>query len=263
MLAIVGSTYVITLFLQILKSGKRYKIPLIEVGEIKKLVEPKFIAFNTTIKSPRFRKFFKRSLKLIFFSLIFIYIGYTIINLLKKLFIIYQLYNSQQLNQLEGTGRKLVDLLTKLAENLADEMIAFLRYHNIVNHLTREHWIQFFKEILLGETEAFSTFRTLLEEILKKAFKNENYKLQSINEYSRCILEVAPDKPLPSLFDKRFLHSMKKIDQRYWNFSYLNLKKYLNILKEVYADSNLKNNQVRLMIQCLKQELQKRVSTLS
>jgi len=246
--------YMITFLLELVANQKSVEKPVIRFDKMKRFMEPKLLSTEKVLKSPRFRKFFRGTLKLIFLSLL----SFFLFSLLKKLFLLYNAFQEEQAKLLEEAGRKLIELVLKAAERLTDKMLTFLRDHNLENHLSREEWVDFFKEMLLGSTIAF---QTLLREILAQAFKSPEFRVKSVEKFRKCILETPHSQVFPQLQDKRFWYALKKINKRYWKFSYFELEKYLKMLLEIYANSKFTNTQILFTIECIKRELEKRVNT--
>lgn len=259
MLILVFNAYLVSSLLNWLSVEETSQpIPrVVSFEKIKNFVKPKFMSVSTVIKSPRFRKFFKRTLKYLFYALLFL----SIIKMLKKFLLLYNLFQKEQTKLLEDAGEKLIDLLITASGRLADRMIKFLKDHNLESGLTRSQWMEFFREMLMGSTEAYETFEVLLLEIIKEAFKSHDFQIEALKSYKKCLLETPQENFFPQLHDKRFLYSLRKIKKTYWEFSYLQLEMYLEFLLALYARSNFTNTQVLMAIKCIQRELEKRINT--
>jgi len=222
-----------------------------------------FEKIEVVFKNPVFQKHFHKGLSIVFLSLISFYIAVELNQLLYKLFMAYVAFNENRNRQLEDLGDLFQDVIRAQAEKLADEIIVFLKFNNLRDRLTRTQWIEFFKEILLGSSEAFRTFQELIIEMLKFAMKAAPTREAAINNYKKCLVDSSDSKSLmfPRLENDRFLRYLKKINKKYWSFSFYELQLHLETLLDLYRKSEFQSKQIRQAIECLRKELSKRVST--
>jgi hypothetical protein len=93
------------------------------------------------------------------------------------------------------------------------------------------------------------------------AIKGKNLRLESLNTYTKCLMEIPTAKKLPPLENARFLRGLEKLDTKYWAYSYYELEEHLKVLLEMYDQSKLRNCQILAIMDCLKRELKKCIST--
>lgn len=232
--------------------------------QINTFVKPNIFALQQLAKKIYCRKHFIRALKLLFLSLLSFYIVFHVQNFLYKMLLAYIRFCSEQRGQLEALGEKFHELILAQAEKLAEEMIQFLKYHNLRDYLQREQWIDFFKEILLlDSSRALKTFQELLGGMLGYAIKADSMRVEAITAYGECILDSLPETPpfFPRMENDNFLRSLKKINQKYWTWSFYDLKEHLQTLLDLYKNSQFRSKQLRQAIECLRRELGRRAST--
>ncbi len=250
MILLLFNSYLVTIILQSLSLQKSSSIIPFEKIEV-------------VFKNPVFQKHFHKGLSIIFLSLISFYIAFELNQLLYKLFMAYVAFNENRNRQLEDLGDLFQDVIRAQSEKLADEIIVFLKFNNLRDRLTRTQWIEFFREILLGSSEAFRTFQELIIEMLKFAMKAAPTREAAINNYKKCLIDSSDSKSImfPRLENDRFLRYLKKINKKYWSFSFYELQLHLETLLDLYRKSEFQSKQIRQAIECLRNELSKRVST--
>lgn len=260
MLNILLTTYLISTFLEFISKTDPKKSV---ADQLNTFVQPKIFALQETAKKIYVQKHFPGALKLLFFSLLSFYMRHQLKNFLYKMLITYMRFCIEQQEQLEKVGEKFHELILAQAEKLAEEMIIFLKYHNLRDRLQREQWVEFFKEILLDSGEALKTFRELLSGMIGYAIKADSMRIEAIRTYGECLLESLPEKtpPLPRMENDKFLRSLKKINQKYWSWNVYDLQEHLQTLLDLYKRSAFKSQQIRQAIDCLKRELKRRAST--
>jgi tetratricopeptide (TPR) repeat protein len=228
-------------------------------GQIHTFVRPKLLALQETAKTIYFRKHFAGVLKLLFLCLLSFYFTRLVKNLLYRMLLAY----IQQQEQLERLGEKFHELIIAQSEKLAEEMVLFLKYHNLRDRLNREQWVDFFKQVLLDPGTALKTFQELLSGMVGYAIKADSMRIEAIRTYGECLVESLPEKtpPFPRMENDKFLRSLKKINQKFWSWSFYDLQQHLKNLLELYKQSEYKSKEVRKAIECLKRELRRRAST--
>jgi hypothetical protein len=142
-------------------------------------------------------------------------------------------------------------------------MVLFLKYHNLRDRLNREQWVDLFKQVLLDPGTALKTFQELLSGMVGYAIKADSMRIEAIRTYGECLVESLPEKtpPFPRMENDKFLRSLKKINQKFWSWSFYDLQQHLKNLLELYKQSEYKSKEVRKAIECLKRELRRRAST--
>jgi len=228
---------------------------------LQKRVLPRFLPMKRLFQNISFRKKVRSILLRVFLWLTSLYMLYQVGIILKKGLLMYILYQERQVFLLDKLAEKLRDLILSMAEAYADEMIKFLRYHNLRDRLTRDEWVNFFQAMFLDSGEAIGDFRDLLKEMLKYTFKNPEIRFNSLKQYDKCLVEPFDLKIFPTIEHKRVLHLIKKIDKKYWRWSIYALEKYLKKLLELYAQSEFTNIEIAKAIFCLQKELARRVAT--
>lgn len=133
-------------------------------------------------------------------------------------------------------------------------MILFLKNQNLRDHLTRDEQVEFFKEMLL-DSEALKSFQTLLREIAQYAIKGKELKLESLESYRKYLIEDPQGKTFAHLENAQFLRDLKKINKKYWKFSYYQLEEYLKMLTDLSEKSKFTNEKIKAIMDCLKREL--------
>ena len=172
-------------------------------GQIHTFAQPKLLALQETAKTIYFQKHFAGVLKLLFLSLLSFYFSRLVKNLLYRMLLAY----IQQQEQLERLGEKFHELIIAQSEKLAEEMVLFLKYHNLRDRLNREQWTDFFKQILLDPGTALKTFQELLSGMVGYAIKADSMRIEAIRTYGECLVESLPEKtpPFPGMENDRFL----------------------------------------------------------
>jgi len=260
MLPFVLTTYLVSILLEFIDKATRQKSI---ADQITVFMKPKIFALQETAKNIHFRKHFVGALKLVFISLLSFYLAYHLQKFIYQMLLSYIRFCTEQQAQLETLGEKFHELILAQAEKLAEEMIRFLRFHNLRDRLNREQWIEFFKEILLNSSEALQTFQDLLSGMIGYAIKADSMRIEAIKTYGDCLLESFPEKtpPFPRMQNDRFIRALKKINQKYWSWSYYDLQEHLKTLIDLYKSSEYKSKQIRQAIECLRRELKRRAST--
>lgn len=261
MIPILLVTYITSTFLEFIdKSNNKKSV----ADQINTFVKPKIFALQQMAKKLYYQKHFIRALKLVFLSLLSLYLVFHVQKFICKMLLAYIRFCVDQRGQLETLGEKFHELILAQAEKLAEEMIQFLKYHNLRDYLQREQWIDFFKEILLlDSSRALKTFQELLGGMLGYAIKADSMRVEAITAYGECILDALPEKTpfFPRMENDSFLRSLKKINQKYWTWSFYDLKEHLQTLLDLYKNSQFRSKQIRQAIECLKRELKRRAST--
>lgn len=260
MLPLLLTTYLTSIFLEFIAKRDQN---ILAADPIKTFVKPKIFALQEMAKKISLQKHFIRALKLVFLSLLSFYLGYHLQKFIYQMLLSYIRFCTEQRDQLEKLGEKFHELIIAQAEKMAEEMRLFLRFHNLRDRLNREQWIDFFKEILLNSGEALQTFRELLSGMSGYAIKADSMRIEAIRTYGDCLLESLPEKspPFPRMENDRFLRGLKKINQKYWSWSFYDLQEHLKTLIDLYKSSEFKSKQIRQAIECLRRELRRRAST--
>ncbi len=231
MILILFNSYLLITFLQLLSNLDTKNPHQVHFEQIQTFVLPKVNRVKVMAKSPLFRKHFNKTLKVVFFSLTSLYVARRTV---KFDLILYKLYKEKQLIQLDSLSELLKDLLVQLANSLADEMMEFLKINNLRDRLTRSQWVDFFIEMILDSGQAIQSFQSLLLEMGQYAIKGKNLRLESLNTYTKCLMEIPTAKKLPPLENARFLRGLEKLDTKYWAYSYYELEEHLKVLLEMY-----------------------------
>ena len=260
MLPVLFTSYLVSILLEFIDKATKQKS---FADQITVFLKPKIFAMQETAKNIRLQKHFIGALKLVFISLLSFYLAYHLQKFIYQMLLSYIKFCTQQRDQLETLGEKFHELILAQAEKLAEEMIRFLRFHNLRDRLNREQWVEFFKEILLDSGEALQTFKELLSGMVGYAIKADSMRIEAIKTYGDCLLESLPEKSpsFPRMENDKFLRALKKINQKYWSWTYYDLQEHLKTLIDLYKSSEYKSKQIRQAIECLRRELKRRAST--